>query len=302
MYPGGEFPNQNPRVGEGLATWAEQNRSLEETDVVLCWVLAEVAASTSLRCPSHPSPMVSRSQASCTRTANRFRRVRNLGQKGKLGKGGDGRGVVMVVMVQQWWYVFGATHIPRLEDWPVMPVDRIGLMLGCVTESSGVREKERAMEEERKRGPWRKNTTHPPTSPRRSTVAPPPRHQPPPQDHHLVGTRWRRGRPRHLHPHRPLPDPGFLPRPLHHPIATAVSENPHLSTSQIAASAVSENPHLSTSQIAPPQECPPQPPSSSLAPPLTLEERCGCGCGWVVFFLHGSLSLTLDDLKKPKLV
>ncbi|GFS32625.1 deletion of SUV3 suppressor 1(I) [Actinidia rufa] len=108
------------------------------------------------------------------------------------------------------------------------------------------------MEEERKRGPWRKNTTHPPTSPPRSTVAPPPRHQPPPQDHHLVGTRWRRGRPRHLHPHRPLPDPGFLPRPLHHPIATAtaVSENPHLSTSQIAASAVSENPHLSTSQIA----------------------------------------------------
>lgn len=35
MYPGGEFPNQNPRVGEGLATWVKQNRSLEETDVVL---------------------------------------------------------------------------------------------------------------------------------------------------------------------------------------------------------------------------------------------------------------------------
>ncbi|KAH9773074.1 Amine oxidase [Citrus sinensis] len=62
MYPGGEFPNQNPRVGEGLATWVEQNRSLEETDIVL-------------------------------------------------------------------WYVFGVTHIPRLEDWPVMPVDRIGFML-----------------------------------------------------------------------------------------------------------------------------------------------------------------------------
>lgn len=62
MYPGGEFPNQNPRVGEGLATWVKQNRPLEETDIVL-------------------------------------------------------------------WYVFGVTHIPRLEDWPVMPVERIGFML-----------------------------------------------------------------------------------------------------------------------------------------------------------------------------
>ncbi|KAF7124081.1 hypothetical protein RHSIM_Rhsim12G0111800 [Rhododendron simsii] len=62
MYPGGEFPNQNPRVGEGLATWVKQNRSLEENDIVL-------------------------------------------------------------------WYVFGVTHIPRLEDWPVMPVDHIGFML-----------------------------------------------------------------------------------------------------------------------------------------------------------------------------
>jgi len=26
-------------------------------------------------------------------------------------------------------YVFGVTHIPRLEDWPVMPVERIGFML-----------------------------------------------------------------------------------------------------------------------------------------------------------------------------
>nr|DAD30826.1 TPA_asm: hypothetical protein HUJ06_009677 [Nelumbo nucifera] len=62
MYPGGEFPNQNPRIGEGLATWVKQDRSLEETDIVL-------------------------------------------------------------------WYVFGITHIPRLEDWPVMPVERIGFML-----------------------------------------------------------------------------------------------------------------------------------------------------------------------------
>ncbi|RDX78968.1 maoI [Mucuna pruriens] len=62
MHPGGEFPNQNPRAGEGLATWVKQNRSLEEADIVL-------------------------------------------------------------------WYVFGVTHIPRLEDWPVMPVERIGFML-----------------------------------------------------------------------------------------------------------------------------------------------------------------------------
>ncbi|KAH9627216.1 hypothetical protein KSS87_020762 [Heliosperma pusillum] len=62
MYPGGEFPNQNPRAGEGLSTWVKQNRSLEEADIVL-------------------------------------------------------------------WYVFGVTHIPRLEDWPVMPVERLGFML-----------------------------------------------------------------------------------------------------------------------------------------------------------------------------
>ena len=35
MHPGGEFPNQNPRVGEGLVTWVKQNRSLEEADIVL---------------------------------------------------------------------------------------------------------------------------------------------------------------------------------------------------------------------------------------------------------------------------
>ncbi|XWS63714.1 hypothetical protein CRYUN_Cryun06bG0125400 [Craigia yunnanensis] len=62
MYPGGKFPNQNPRVGEGLATWVKQNRSLEETDIVLC-------------------------------------------------------------------YVFGVTHVPRPEDWPVMPVECIGFLL-----------------------------------------------------------------------------------------------------------------------------------------------------------------------------
>ena len=27
------------------------------------------------------------------------------------------------------WYTFGQTHIPRLEDWPVMPVCSIGFML-----------------------------------------------------------------------------------------------------------------------------------------------------------------------------
>ncbi|RLM78942.1 copper methylamine oxidase-like [Panicum miliaceum] len=62
MFPGGEFPNQNPRIDEGLATWVKKDRSLEETNIVL-------------------------------------------------------------------WYVFGLTHIPRLEDWPVMPVEQIGFML-----------------------------------------------------------------------------------------------------------------------------------------------------------------------------
>ncbi|XP_055820033.1 diamine oxidase [copper-containing] 1, peroxisomal [Solanum dulcamara] len=61
-FPGGEFPNQNPRNGEGLASWVKQDRPLEESDIVL-------------------------------------------------------------------WYIFGITHVPRLEDWPVMPVEHIGFML-----------------------------------------------------------------------------------------------------------------------------------------------------------------------------
>lgn len=39
QFPGGEFPNQNPRVNEGLATWVKQNRPLEEADIVLWLVL-----------------------------------------------------------------------------------------------------------------------------------------------------------------------------------------------------------------------------------------------------------------------
>jgi primary-amine oxidase len=27
------------------------------------------------------------------------------------------------------WYTFGQTHVPRLEDWPVMPVSSVGFML-----------------------------------------------------------------------------------------------------------------------------------------------------------------------------
>lgn len=43
MFPGGEFPNQNPRVSEGLATWVEKNRPLEETDIVL-WLASLLTA------------------------------------------------------------------------------------------------------------------------------------------------------------------------------------------------------------------------------------------------------------------
>lgn len=34
-YPGEEFPDQNPRVGDDLTSWVKQNRSLEETNIVL---------------------------------------------------------------------------------------------------------------------------------------------------------------------------------------------------------------------------------------------------------------------------
>ncbi len=60
-YPAGEYPFQSG-AGLGLPAWIRQDRSLEETDIVL-------------------------------------------------------------------WHVFGITHVPRLEDWPVMPVQRAGFVL-----------------------------------------------------------------------------------------------------------------------------------------------------------------------------
>lgn len=60
-YPAGDYPFQHDG-GDGLPRWVQQNRSLENTDVVM-------------------------------------------------------------------WYVFGLNHIPRIEDWPVMPVERLGFML-----------------------------------------------------------------------------------------------------------------------------------------------------------------------------
>lgn len=60
-YPAGDYPNQHPGE-DGLPRWAQANRSLENTNLVL-------------------------------------------------------------------WYVFGSHHIPRPEDWPVMPVARIGFAL-----------------------------------------------------------------------------------------------------------------------------------------------------------------------------
>ena len=60
-YPAGEYPNQHAG-GDGLPAWTAADRSIENTDVVL-------------------------------------------------------------------WYVMGHTHIPSLEDWPVMPVAHIGFTL-----------------------------------------------------------------------------------------------------------------------------------------------------------------------------
>jgi len=60
-YPAGDYPFQH-EGGDGLPRWMKQDRSLENTDVVM-------------------------------------------------------------------WYVFGLNHIPRIEDWPVMPVERLGFTL-----------------------------------------------------------------------------------------------------------------------------------------------------------------------------
>ena len=92
MFPGGEFPNQNPRIDEGLATWVKKDRSLEETNIVLWHVICYLVMLIGI----HPS-VCSASEPQTTPCNCR--------------------------------YVFGLTHIPRLEDWPVMPVERIGFML-----------------------------------------------------------------------------------------------------------------------------------------------------------------------------
>ncbi|MBS1881904.1 MAG: primary-amine oxidase [Actinobacteria bacterium] len=60
-FASGSYPNQTSR-DTGLARWVEQDRPIEDADVVL-------------------------------------------------------------------WYTFGSTHLPRPEDWPVMPVERIGFLL-----------------------------------------------------------------------------------------------------------------------------------------------------------------------------
>jgi primary-amine oxidase len=60
-YPAGDYPNQNPG-GDGLSRWTKNDRSIDNTDLVL-------------------------------------------------------------------WYVFSHMHVPRPEDWPVMPVSSIGFHL-----------------------------------------------------------------------------------------------------------------------------------------------------------------------------
>ena len=90
-FPGGEFPNQNPRLHEGLPTWVKKDRPLEETDIVLWYFpLTTLLA------------------------GNVFLSLQFAFLK-------------TVFCIYR--YVFGLTHIPRLEDWPVMPVERIGFML-----------------------------------------------------------------------------------------------------------------------------------------------------------------------------
>jgi primary-amine oxidase len=61
MFPAGAYPNQHPG-GAGLPKWTKADRSVENTDIVV-------------------------------------------------------------------WYVMGCHHVPRLEDWPIMPVAKIGFTL-----------------------------------------------------------------------------------------------------------------------------------------------------------------------------
>lgn len=61
-FPGGDYPNQSNRVGDGLEFYTSGDRSLEDAGLVL-------------------------------------------------------------------WHVFTMTHLPRLEDWPVMPCEKVGFTL-----------------------------------------------------------------------------------------------------------------------------------------------------------------------------
>ena len=100
MFPGGEFPNQNPRIHEGLPTWVKKDRPLEETDIVLWYVITDHFLENHLPLCRNWNCLFSLHVAEPDKTVFCICR-----------------------------YVFGLTHIPRLEDWPVMPVERIGFML-----------------------------------------------------------------------------------------------------------------------------------------------------------------------------
>jgi len=45
-YPGGDFPNQNPRVGDGLPAWAAQDNSLRDASLVMWCVVKTSAGNT----------------------------------------------------------------------------------------------------------------------------------------------------------------------------------------------------------------------------------------------------------------
>jgi primary-amine oxidase len=107
IFPGGDFPNQNPRIHEGLATWVQKDRSLEETNIVL-WYVSVAACQLLFDLQVHFGLKRKRLSSASLKMFTFF----------------------------NCRYVFGITHIPRLEDWPVMPVEHSGFTLMVASDLS----------------------------------------------------------------------------------------------------------------------------------------------------------------------